>query len=84
MDDKEYKGTTTIGIICKDGVVFATERRATMGNFIASRDAQKIYKITDKTVMTIAGSVGDGQRLARVLQVEAKLFELRRHGADVH
>jgi proteasome beta subunit len=81
MDDKEYKGTTTIGIICKDGVVFATERRATMGNFIASRDAQKIYKITDKTVMTIAGSVGDGQRLARVLQVEAKLFELRRHGA---
>ncbi len=80
MDDKEYKGTTTIGIICKDGVVFATERRATMGNFIASRDAQKIYKITDNTVMTIAGSVGDGQRLARVLQVEAKLFELRRHG----
>jgi|SRR5271157_62404 len=80
MDDKQYKGTTTIGIICKDGVVFATERRATMGNFIASRDAQKIYKITDNTVMTIAGSVGDGQRLARVLQVEAKLFELRRHG----
>ncbi len=30
--------------------------------------------------MTIAGSVGDGQRLARVLQVEAKLFEPRRHG----
>lgn len=24
--------------------------------------------------------MGDGQRLARVLQVEAKLFELRRHG----
>lgn len=81
MEDKQYKGTTTIGIICKDGVVFATERRATMGNFIASRDAQKIYKITDNAAMTIAGSVGDGQRLARLLQVEAKLFDLRRHGA---
>jgi proteasome beta subunit len=80
MEDKQYKGTTTIGIICKDGVVFATERRATMGNFIASRDAQKIYKITDNAAMTIAGSVGDGQRLARLLQVEAKLFDLRRHG----
>lgn len=80
MDDKQYKGTTTIGIICDKGVVLATERRATMGNFIASRDAQKIYKITDNIAMTIAGSVGDGQRLARVLQVEAKLFELRRHG----
>src|SRR5208337_3627202 len=79
MEDKQYKGTTTVGIICKDGVVFATERRATMGNFIASRDAQKIYKITDNDAMTIAGSVGDGQRLARLLQVEAKLFDLRRH-----
>jgi len=80
MEDKQYKGTTTIGIICKGGVVLATERRATMGNFIAARDAQKIYRITENSAMTIAGSVGDGQRLARVLQVEAKLFELRRHG----
>ncbi len=45
MEDKQYKGTTTIGIICSNGVVLATERRATMGNFIASRDAQKIYRI---------------------------------------
>lgn len=80
MDDKMYKGTTTVGIVCNGGLVLATERRATMGNFIASRDAQKIYKLTDSIAMTIAGSVGDGQRLARMLQVEAKLFELRRHG----
>jgi proteasome beta subunit len=80
MEDKQYKGTTTVGIICDKGVVLATERRATMGNFIASRDAQKIYRITDRIAMTIAGSVGDGQRLARILEVEAKLFELRRHG----
>jgi proteasome beta subunit len=80
MDDKQYKGTTTVGIICNNGLVLATERRATMGNLIASRDAQKIYKLTDNIAMTIAGSVGDGQRLARMLQVEAKLFELRRHG----
>ncbi|MCD1293783.1 proteasome endopeptidase complex, archaeal, beta subunit [Methanocella sp. CWC-04] len=80
MEDKQYKGTTTIGIICDEGIVLATERRATMGNLIASRDAQKIYKISDNIAMTIAGSVGDGQRLARILQVEAKLFELRRHG----
>ena len=80
MDDKQYKGTTTVGIICNNGLVLATERRATMGNLIASRDAQKIYKLTDNIAMTIAGSVGDGQRLARMLQVEAKLFDLRRHG----
>jgi len=80
MDDKQYKGTTTVGIICNNGLILATERRATMGNLIASRDAQKIYQLTDNIAMTIAGSVGDGQRLARMLQAESKLFELRRHG----
>ncbi len=80
MDDKQYKGTTTVGIICNNGLVLATERRATMGNLIASRDAQKIYQLTENIAMTIAGSVGDGQRLARMLQAESKLFELRRHG----
>ncbi|MBC7080610.1 MAG: proteasome subunit beta, partial [Methanothrix sp.] len=34
-DERRLKGTTTVGITCKDGVVFATERRATIGNLIA-------------------------------------------------
>ena len=29
-DENKLKGTTTVGLKCKDGVVFATERRATM------------------------------------------------------
>ncbi len=28
MDIIEYKGTTTIGLVCDKGVVFATERRS--------------------------------------------------------
>ncbi|MCX9024865.1 MAG: proteasome subunit beta, partial [Candidatus Methanoperedens sp.] len=31
MDNMEYKGTTTIGLVCDKGVVMASERRATMG-----------------------------------------------------
>ncbi|MEM4472530.1 MAG: archaeal proteasome endopeptidase complex subunit beta [Archaeoglobaceae archaeon] len=78
MEGKIYKGTTTVGLICKDGVVLATEKRATMGNFIASRTAKKIYQIADRIAMTTAGSVGDAQFLARLIRVEANLYEIRR------
>ena len=78
MDNTEYKGTTTIGLVCDKGVVLATERRATMGHFIASKDAKKVYKIDDLIAMTTAGSVGDAQRLVKWMQVEAKLYKMRR------
>ncbi|MDW8127909.1 MAG: archaeal proteasome endopeptidase complex subunit beta [Archaeoglobaceae archaeon] len=78
MEGKIYKGTTTVGLVCKDGVVLATEKRATMGNFIASRTAKKIYQVADRIAMTTAGSVGDAQFLARIIRVEASLYEIKR------
>lgn len=78
IQDKVYKGTTTVGLVCRDGVVMATEKRATMGNFIASRRAKKIYKIADRIAMTTAGAVGDAQFLARLISVEIKLYEVRK------
>ncbi len=78
MEEKIYKGTTTVGLICKDGVVLATEKRATMGNFIASRVAKKIYQVADRVAMTTAGSVGDAQYLARLIKAEANLYEIRK------
>ena len=70
-------GTTTMGLICKDGVVLAAERKATMGYMIASKDDLKITKIADHIGMTQAGMVGDLQALARYLKAETKLFELK-------
>ena len=78
VNDKHYKGTTTVGIVCNDGVVLATEQRATMGNFIASKTAKKVYQIDDLVAMTIAGSVGDAQQIVRVMSVESKLYKMRR------
>ena len=77
MEDNILKGTTTIGLVCKDGVVLASERRATMGYFIASKDAPKIYKISDTVGMTTAGAVGDAQRLVRSISVESSLYQMR-------
>jgi len=78
LQDKVYKGTTTVGIVCKDGVVMATEKRATIGNLIASRSAKKIYKISDRVAMTTAGSVGDAQFLVRLIKVEMNLYEIKK------
>ena len=75
---KEYmKGSTTIGMICKDGVVLATDKRATMGNLIADKEAKKLYKIDDYIAMTIAGSVGDAQSLVRLISAETKIYKMR-------
>ena len=73
-----FKGTTTVGIVCKDGVVLASESRATMGHFIASTTAQKIYQIADRVGLTTAGVVGDAQSLVRMIQVESRLYNMQR------
>ncbi len=78
MDMENKKGTTTIGLVCKDGVVVATEHRATMGTMIAHKVAKKVYKIDDHLAMTTAGLVGDAQMLARYLKVETDLYRLQR------
>ncbi|HJJ42052.1 MAG TPA: archaeal proteasome endopeptidase complex subunit beta [Methanocorpusculum sp.] len=71
-------GTTTISIVFNDGVVLATERRATMGNLIASKKAKKVHEITKRIGMTIAGGVGDAQQLVRIISVECNLYQIRR------
>ena len=78
MGQDVYKGTTTVGVICSDGIVLASEKRATMGHFIASREAKKVYQIGNTTGLTIAGSVGDAQQIVRIMTVESKLYEMRR------
>lgn len=73
-----FKGTTTVGVLCDGGVVLASESRATMGNFIASSTAKKIYQVDDLVGLTTAGVVGDAQSLVRMVQVEARLFRMQR------
>lgn len=70
-------GTTTVGILCKEGIVLAADRRATMGNYIADKKAQKIHQITDKIALTIAGTVSDAQLLVKLIQSEMRLKSIR-------
>ena len=72
------KGTTTIGMVCKEGVVMATEKRATMGTLIAHTTTQKLFKIDDNLGLAVAGVVGDAQTLARYITAEVELYKLKR------
>jgi len=78
MEDHKKTGTTTVALKCSDGVILASDKRATMGNFISDKEAQKVYQIDDKIAMTIAGGVGDAQTIVRLLRAETKLFKMNR------
>ena len=81
-DKNTFEGTTTVGITCKDGVVFASERRASMGNLVAHKVAEKIFKIDNHIAATIAGSVADAQSLMKIISAETALYRLR-NGKDI-
>ena len=71
-----FKGTTTIGVVCKDGVILASDTRVTMGFYVAHKHGKKIYKIDDHLGMTIAGSVADAQRTVDILTANAQLYKI--------
>lgn len=69
-------GTTTVGVICTDGVVLAADRQATMG-YVESRYERKVHRISDRMGLTISGLVGDLQALIRIMRAEIRLYELK-------
>lgn len=77
MEIQELKqtGTTTVGVLCKDCVVLASETRSTLGYLVSSKEAKKIYQIDDKIALTTAGGVGDTQALVRLLKAEIALYK---------
>ncbi len=70
MEERLKTGTTTVGIACKDGVVLAADRRATAGNMIVDKKAEKVHIISDDFAVTIAGVVSDAQLLIKLIRAE--------------
>jgi len=69
------KGTTTIGVVCRDGIVLGTDTRATMGYFVAHKHAKKVYQIDDHLAMTIAGGVADAQNVVEIVKANSQLYK---------
>lgn len=71
-------GTTTVGLVVKDAVILGTDKRASMGYFVASKTSEKLHMIQEHLYMTIAGGVADAQYLIDVLRAETSLYQLKR------
>ena len=72
-------GTTTIGITTDDGVVIATDMRASLGGrFVSNKSVQKVEQIHPSAALTLVGSVGGAQSFIRTLRSESDLYEVRR------
>jgi proteasome beta subunit len=69
-------GATTVGVVCQDGVILASEKRVSYGYFIASKGGKKVFKITDQIGAACAGLVSDMQVLARDVEANANLFSM--------
>jgi len=78
MNTGEIKtGTTTIGLVCKDGLVLTADKRATSGYLISYKKFDKIMSITENIAVTVAGTVSDVQLLTKYLMAELKLKNIR-------
>jgi len=69
-------GATTIGVVCSDGVVLASEKRISYGYLVMSRVGKKVFKVTDRIGAACAGLVSDMQILIREVEAYANLFKL--------
>jgi proteasome beta subunit len=76
VDRMVLKGTTTAGVVCKDGVILASDTRVTMGFYVAHKHGKKVYKIADHLGMTIAGTVADAQWLLQQGSLRIFCFQL--------
>ena len=74
-------GTTTVGIVCKEGIILAADKRATLGGSggvaYISRKIDKIIPVTNDIAVTTAGQVSDAQKVVKLTRAELKLKELR-------
>ncbi|MDQ1644760.1 MAG: proteasome beta subunit [Cryptosporangiaceae bacterium] len=68
-------GTTIVAATFDGGVVMAGDRRATMGNIIASRDMQKVYPADAYSCVGIAGTAGIAIEMVRLYSVELEHYE---------
>jgi len=81
IDEAQYPymyipGATTIGVVFKDGVILAAEKRVSYGSFIISKGGKKVFKITDTIGAACAGLVSDMQSLVRDVEAYASLYRL--------
>jgi proteasome beta subunit len=70
-------GTSILGIVCKDGIVMAADRRATAGNIVMNKKEIKVFQVNDYLVISGCGIAADIKRVPKILAAELRLKELK-------
>ena len=74
----QVHGTTTVGLVCTDGIVLTTDTRASMGYYVASRTVNKIAVIDEHVAVTIAGGVADAQYVVDQLKYNSSIYKIEK------
>jgi proteasome beta subunit len=69
-------GATAVGISFDSGVVLASEKRVSYGNFVVNKNTKKTFPVTDKVGAACAGMIADMQILVRQVGALAKIRKL--------
>src|SRR3989338_5436146 len=77
MEHKLKHGTTTIGILCNDGVVLAADKRVSSGYFVSDKNFAKVKKVSEHMALTTAGLVSDAQLFTRIIEAQLSLLTIR-------
>ncbi len=69
--------TSIVGLVCKEGVIVAADRRVTAGTIIMNKDEKKLKIINDKYVIATTGGAADALISEKIIGAELRLLELR-------
>jgi proteasome beta subunit len=71
-------GTSLVGIVCKDGVVMAGDRKTTAGGqIVVSKNTQKVDAINSYIVISGTGTSSDIELAKKLIKAQLKLKELK-------
>jgi proteasome beta subunit len=69
-------GATAVGITYDNGVLLASEKRVSYGNFVVNKNTKKTFTVTDHVGAACAGMVADMQVLVRQVSALSKIRRL--------
>ena len=69
-------GATAVGISYVNGVILASEKRVSYGNFVVNKNTKKTFSVTNQVGAACAGMVADMQVLVRQVGALAKIRKL--------
>ena len=71
-------GTSLVGIVCKDGVVMAGDRKTTVGGqIVMNKNTQKVTAITDYLLISGTGVSSDIELSKKLIKAQLKIKELK-------